>query len=592
MICKTNDEIRRFLIVVISIAFILNANLFVCQVFADSTDPLDVSFNLEQTEANVGDTVSVSYSISGGSGVYSVSYAWYMATDDSLLGSTYSTKYQISNSNTGTATYTIAAIDRFTYLAVVVTDSEGRKKNFYSPQITVATPSQVEPLNVEFTLNKTEAQVGDTVSASFVISGGSGSYSASYAWYMATDDSLLGSTYSTKYQITNSNTGTATYTIAAIDRFTYLAVMVTDSEGRKKNFYSDSIRVMASENRYEEENPSSNGSIPDENRYEEENPSSNGSIPDVVNSYSSSFSGYLGDRVIKEYSSKSYINITPLSSDSSVVEVSFYGTGMGVGASGAYYTNQILYQCKKEGTTTVYLYNNNVLIGTVEVTVLPSENNTIIPTPEPSDNSQLPTDLIQSEEGQFEQKPLIENEDENEKPIINPVPERKGTELTDEKTKSIIIVTNSSKSNPTVEYKEFDSYNTKVTIPETVTVDDITYTVTSIGKEAFMDNFFVKKITVPDTVTKIGTRAFKECLYLKEIVIGSGVKSIGKYAFKGCEKLKSITIESEYLTEDSIKKMLSGSSVKTIKVPENKIEYYKTIFTKKNCGKKVKVIAK
>ena len=71
--------------------------------------------------------------------------------------------------------------------------------------------------------------------------------------------------------------------------------------------------------------------------------------------------------------------------------------------------------------------------------------------------------------------------------------------------------------------------------------------------------------------------------------MGKEVKSIGKSAFAGCKKLKTLRVESTKLTKFTIKGCLKGSSVKTVKVPKSKLGAYKKLFTKKICGKKVKV---
>ena len=73
------------------------------------------------------------------------------------------------------------------------------------------------------------------------------------------------------------------------------------------------------------------------------------------------------------------------------------------------------------------------------------------------------------------------------------------------------------------------------------------------------------------------------------------VTGIKAEAFKG-SKAKTVTIKTRMLTKESVKNSLKASKVKTIKVKTgNKklsktfVKKYKKIFTKKNCGKKVKV---
>ncbi len=47
-----------------------------------------------------------------------------------------------------------------------------------------------------------------------------------------------------------------------------------------------------------------------------------------------------------------------------------------------------------------------------------------------------------------------------------------------------------------------------VTLPSTVTIDDIKCTVTGIGKDAFYNCETLESVTIPNTITEIGSKAF------------------------------------------------------------------------------------
>lgn len=79
-------------------------------------------------------------------------------------------------------------------------------------------------------------------------------------------------------------------------------------------------------------------------------------------------------------------------------------------------------------------------------------------------------------------------------------------------------------------------------IPSTVTHDEVTYSVTSIGSWAFDRCSDLTSVTIPDGVTSIGSNAFQYCSGLTYVAIGSGITSIGGDAFKNCSNLTSITI--------------------------------------------------
>ena len=85
-------------------------------------------------------------------------------------------------------------------------------------------------------------------------------------------------------------------------------------------------------------------------------------------------------------------------------------------------------------------------------------------------------------------------------------------------------------------------YTGSVTIPETVTYNGTTYSVTSIGDWAFDGCSGLTSITIPNSVTSIGSWAFRYCSSLTSVTIPNSVTSIGSYAFSGCTGLTSVTI--------------------------------------------------
>ena len=87
-----------------------------------------------------------------------------------------------------------------------------------------------------------------------------------------------------------------------------------------------------------------------------------------------------------------------------------------------------------------------------------------------------------------------------------------------------------------------NEYTGSVVIPESVTYDGTTYSVTSIGSYAFNNCTRLASITIPNSVTSIGERSFSGCTGLTSIVIPNSVTSIGNGAFEGCTGLTIITI--------------------------------------------------
>ena len=92
---------------------------------------------------------------------------------------------------------------------------------------------------------------------------------------------------------------------------------------------------------------------------------------------------------------------------------------------------------------------------------------------------------------------------------------------------------------------------TTATIPETVTYQGTTYSVTSIRYNAFYNCSSLTSVTIPNSVTSIGSSAFYGCSSLTSITIPNSVTSIGYNAFYGCSALTSMVVESGNTTYDS-----------------------------------------
>ncbi len=97
-------------------------------------------------------------------------------------------------------------------------------------------------------------------------------------------------------------------------------------------------------------------------------------------------------------------------------------------------------------------------------------------------------------------------------------------------------------------YDYSNEYYGTVVIPESVTYNGTTYSVTAIGVQAFRYCSGLTSITIPNSVTTIGNSAFSDCTGLTSITIPNSVTTIGNYAFYGCTGLTSITIPNSVTT--------------------------------------------
>lgn len=113
-----------------------------------------------------------------------------------------------------------------------------------------------------------------------------------------------------------------------------------------------------------------------------------------------------------------------------------------------------------------------------------------------------------------------------------------------------------------------------LTIPSTIEHDGITYSVTSIGKSAFLyctdmtsaiipnsvttisETAFCRctdmtSVSIPNSVTSIGPSAFDHCSDLTSVIIPNSVESIGEFAFYYCDKLTEVTISESVKSIDN-----------------------------------------
>ena len=88
----------------------------------------------------------------------------------------------------------------------------------------------------------------------------------------------------------------------------------------------------------------------------------------------------------------------------------------------------------------------------------------------------------------------------------------------------------------------FNNITGNLTIPTKLIYNSRTYTVTSIGNNAFKYCTGLTSVTIPNSVTSIGNNAFSYCTGLTSVTIGNSVTSIDWYAFYKCSGLTSVTI--------------------------------------------------
>jgi len=141
-----------------------------------------------------------------------------------------------------------------------------------------------------------------------------------------------------------------------------------------------------------------------------------------------------------------------------------------------------------------------------------------------------------------------------------------GTTLTSGNAKYVVETPGS-----TVAYQGPVSKQVKAAeVPETVTIDGVSYTVDSIA-----------------------ANAFKNCKKMTKVTVGANIVSIGAKAFAGTKNLRNVVIRSNNITKIG-KKAFSKAGSKNyaklrVRVPKMKLKAYKKLFKKAGLSAKAKV---
>ena len=125
-----------------------------------------------------------------------------------------------------------------------------------------------------------------------------------------------------------------------------------------------------------------------------------------------------------------------------------------------------------------------------------------------------------------------------------------------------------SSSEKTVYVTSGSTYSETINIPNKVVYNGTTYTVTSIGDDAFNGYSNLTSITIPNSITSIGKRAFNKCSRLTSITIPNSVTNIGESAFSYCIRLTSITIPNSITTIEN-DTFSTCSRLTTITIPNS-----------------------
>ena len=124
-------------------------------------------------------------------------------------------------------------------------------------------------------------------------------------------------------------------------------------------------------------------------------------------------------------------------------------------------------------------------------------------------------------------------------------------------------------TNQTAEVARNSSASGDIIIPASVTYNEITYSVTSIGKNAFYRCTGLTSVTITYSVISIGDYAFRDCSGLTSVTIPNSVTSIGDYAFQSCSGLTGELIIPNSVTSIGEWAFQSCSGLTSVTIPNS-----------------------
>ena len=142
---------------------------------------------------------------------------------------------------------------------------------------------------------------------------------------------------------------------------------------------------------------------------------------------------------------------------------------------------------------------------------------------------------------------------------------------------------------PKLSLVKYSKKSKKVSVPDAIDCEGVTYQVTAIGAKAFKKHTKLTSVKTGSNVTSIGKSAFQGCSKLKTVTLGESVTSIGKSAFQSCGKLKTITVKSENLAKVGKKAFRGIGKKATLKAPAANKKAYKKLVKAAGAPSKIKV---
>ena len=120
-------------------------------------------------------------------------------------------------------------------------------------------------------------------------------------------------------------------------------------------------------------------------------------------------------------------------------------------------------------------------------------------------------------------------------------------------------------------------YSGDITIPSSIKVNDLEYTVKEIKENTFRGCRSLTSVTIPNSVTSIAEETFYNCSGLTSVTIPNSVTSIGELAFWSCSSLTSVSIPNSVASIGSYA-FYDCSGLTSVTIPNSVTNIENTVF--------------
>ena len=216
----------------LAMIIIVSFCLFISPAVADN---ISIEVQFDKTSYTIGETITVSYAITGGSGSYSSITCVCYSSDNA---GTIPVRTDKLTAPSGTISFTPTSGQQ-AYVYFEGHDSDGRFFNSYSDRVTLSGGTTVDPISVNVSFDKASYTIGETITVSYAITGGSGSYSSITCICYRSDNA---GTIPVRTDKLTAPSGTISFT-PTVGQQAHVYFEGRDSDNRYFNFRSDRVTL-------------------------------------------------------------------------------------------------------------------------------------------------------------------------------------------------------------------------------------------------------------------------------------------------------------------------------------------------------------